>query len=157
MKRGSGAGTIAVLTLCCVFGATMLMSLAAGAMVYRNVAGRTERASGRRVGLTYITAKIRGFDGAGQVRVGDFGGQEAVFLRQELEGKPYETVLYVHDGALKELFFEEGLDMAPGDGQEVSAAQNLEVSKTEDGLIRLRFTAPDGTAETADIYLRSGG
>ena len=41
MKGRSGAaGTIAALTLTCVFGATMLLSLATGAGVYRNVSTR---------------------------------------------------------------------------------------------------------------------
>ena len=32
MKRSTGAGTIAALTLACVFGVTLLLSLAAGAL-----------------------------------------------------------------------------------------------------------------------------
>ena len=58
-RRQTGAGTIAALALTCVFGATLLLSLAAGAGVYRRVADRVERSAGDRVGLTYITAKIQ--------------------------------------------------------------------------------------------------
>ena len=40
MRRSSGAGTMAALMLTCVFGATLLLSLATGASVYRRVADR---------------------------------------------------------------------------------------------------------------------
>ena len=61
-RRQTGAGTIAALALTCVFGATLLLSLAAGAGVYRRVADRVEQSAGDRVGLTYITAKIHSYD-----------------------------------------------------------------------------------------------
>ena len=67
MKRQSGAGALAALALTCVFGATLLLSLAAGAGVYRRVADRVERSAADRVSLSYITAKIHGSDAAGKL------------------------------------------------------------------------------------------
>ena len=64
MRRQTGAGAIAALILTCVFGATLLLSLIAGAGVYRRVAERTEQGANTRVGLTYLTAKIHGYDSA---------------------------------------------------------------------------------------------
>ena len=158
MKGRSGAaGTIAALTLTCVFGATMLLSLATGALVYRNVAERVESASGRRVGLTYITAKIHAFDQEGRVVAGSFGGQDAVFLLQELDGRIYETVLYVYEGQLMEVLCEQGWELEPSDGQTITAAEALAVSEPEPGLLRLSYTGADGQTETADIFLRSAG
>ena len=155
--RSSAAGTIAALTLTCVFGATMLMSLATGASVYRNVAERVESASGRRVGLTYITAKIHGYDQEGRVVAASFGGQDAVFLLQELDGKIYETILYVYEGQLMEVLCEQGWELEPADGQTITAAEALQVSEPEPGLLRLSYTGADGQTETADIFLRSAG
>ena len=158
MKGYSGAaGTIAALTLTCVFGATMLLSLATGASVYRNVAERVESASGRRVGLTYITAKIHAHDQDGLVVAGQFGGQDAVFLLQELDGVMYETILYVYEGQLMELLCERGWELEPADGLSITAAEGLEVSEPEPGLLRLSYTGADGQTETADVFLRSAG
>ena len=158
MKGRSGAaGTIAALTLTCVFGATMLLSLATGALVYRNVAERVESASGRRVGLTYITAKIHAHDQEGRVIAGSFGGQDAVFLLQELDGKIYETILYVYEGQLMELLCEQGWELEPRDGLSITAAEGLDVSEPEPGLLRLSYTGADGQTETADVFLRSAG
>ena len=154
-KRRTGAGTIAALILACVFGAAMLLSLAAGAVVYRRVADRVERASGERVGLTYITAKIHGYDAAGKAYAGKFGGEDAVYLLQDVDGLTYETILYVHDGKLMELLCEQGWELEPEDGQTITAAQGLTVSEPSPGLLRLAYTGADGVTETADIYLRS--
>ena len=84
-RRRTGAGTIAALTLTLVFGLTLLLGLAAGAGVYRRVTERVEQSQEDRVGLTYLAAKLRGWDEAGQLRVGLFDGLPAVFLLQQLD------------------------------------------------------------------------
>ena len=156
-RRQTGAGTIAALALTCVFGATLLLSLAAGAGVYRRVADRVERSAGDRVGLTYITAKIHSYDEEGTAFAGRFGGQDAVYLLQEVDGLTYETILYVYDGWLMELLCERGWELAPENGQTITQARALTVEEPEPGLLRLRYTGADGGLSTADVYLRSGG
>ena len=59
MRRQSGAGTLAALALTCVFGVTLLLSLAAGAGVYRRVADRVEESSQSRVSLKIGRASCR--------------------------------------------------------------------------------------------------
>lgn len=157
MRRQGGAGTIAALLLCCVFGVAALLSLTAGAGIYRQVAQRTEDAGERRVGLTYLAAKVRGFDEAGKVLAGAFGDGDAVYLLQDIDGLTYETILYVHDGWLKELLCERGWELEPEDGQAITQARGLEAALTEEGLLRLAYTGGDGRTETAVLYVRSGG
>lgn len=157
MRRRGGAGTIAALLLCCVFGVAALLSLTAGAGIYRQVAQRTEDAGERRVGLTYLSAKVRSFDEAGKVLAGAFGDGDAVYLLQDIDGLTYETILYVHDGWLKELLCERGWELEPEDGQAITQARGLEAALTEEGLLRLAYTGGDGRTETAVLYVRSGG
>lgn len=156
-RRQTGAGTIAALALTCVFGATLLLSLAAGAGVYRRVADRVERSAGDRVGLTYITAKIHSYDEAGTAFAGQFGGQDAVYLLQEVDGLTYEAILYVYDGWLMELLCERGWELEPQNGQTITQARSLTVEEPEPGLLHLCYTGADGGLSTADVYLRSGG
>ena len=111
MRRQGGAGTIAALLLCCVFGVTALMALTAGAGIYRQVAQRVEQSGERRVGLTYLAAKVRSFDQEGAVLTGTFGDGDALYLLQDIGGLTYETILYVHDGWLKELLLRACDDM----------------------------------------------
>ena len=155
MKRQTGAGAIASLILACVFGATLLLSIATGAGVYRRVEARVEQGIAQRVGLTYIAAKIHGFDSSGAVRAGTFGGVDALYLTEELDGSSYDTILYVYDGHLRELLCESGSEMAPEDGEIITDAQNLSVSAS-DGLLHLTYLDMYGRSETTDIFLRSG-
>lgn len=156
MKRSTSAGTIAALTLACVFGMTLLLSLATGAGVYRRVADRVERSARQRVGLAYITAKVHAYDAQGGVRAGKFGDVDAVFLDQELDGVAYETALYVHEGWMKEVLYEQGWTMSPADGMAITEAQSLTVEEA-DGLLTLVYVDPEGRTETAQLMIRSGG
>lgn len=157
MRRRGGAGTIAALLLCCVFGVAALLSLTAGAGIYRQVAQRVEQSGERRVGLTYLSAKVRSFDEAGKVLTGTFGDGDALYLLQDIDGLTYETILYVHDGWLKELLCERGWELEPEDGQAITQARGLEAALTGEGLLRLAYTGGDGRTETAVLYVRSGG
>lgn len=157
MRRQSGAGTLAALALTCVFGATLLLSLAAGAMVYRRVADRVQESADARVSLSYITAKLHASDVAGLVERKTFGEGDAVFLYQDLDGITYETILYVYDGYLMEMLCEEGWELDPEFGETVFPAQTLEVSEQTEGLLHLSLTGADGRTQSADVYIRSVG
>ena len=157
MRRQSSAGTLASLLLTCVFGATLLMSLAAGAGVYRRVESRVAESSESRVSLSYITAKIHAFDQAGMIESGSFGDGGAVFLYEEIEGFTYETILYVYDGYLMEMLCEKGGEMPPEFGETVSPAGSLTVTEPREGLLWLSLREPDGLLRSAAVYVRSVG
>ncbi len=157
MRRQSGAGTLAALALTCVFGATLLLSLAAGAVVYRRVADRVEESSNERISLSYITAKIHASDAAGLVETGSFGGGDAVFLYQDFDGITYETILYVYDEYLMEMLCEKGWEQDPEFGEAISPAQALDASEPAEGLLRLSLTDGSGRTQSTDVYVRSVG
>ena len=161
MRRQSSAGALAALMLTCVFGTTLLLSLAAGAGVYRRVEERVDESSRARVSLSYIAAKIHACDRAGMVEAGSFGEGGAVYLYEEIEGAVYATILYVYDGELREMLCEktgeEGWEMPPDSGEVVSPARTLAVTEPQEGLLRLTLTEADGQIRTADVYVRSVG
>lgn len=157
MRRMGGAGAMAAMALACVFGTSLLLAMATGASVYRRVGARIESASGERVGLTYITAKLHAVDETGGVAIEPFGGADAVRLLQDLDGASYETILYVYGGALRELFCERAWEPEPEAGQPVTEAQGLRVREELPGLLRLEYVGADGRVSTADVYLRSAG
>ena len=157
MRRQSAAGTMAALMLTCVFGATLLLSLAAGASVYRRVADRVEENSQSRVSLSYVTARLHDFDERGMVEAGVYGDGGAVFLYQDFDGVSYETILYIYDGYLMEMLCEKGWELDAEFGSPVCPAQALEVSEPAPGLLRLALTGPDGAVQTASVYVRSEG
>ena len=157
MRRQSGAGTLAALALTCVFGATLLLSLAAGASVYRRVADRVEQSAADRVSLSYVTAKIHASDAAGMVEARPYGDGDGIFLYQEFEGVTYETILYVYDGYLMEMLCETDWEMDPEFGEIVTEARELTVEQPAPGLLRMALTGPDGGVQRADVFLRSEG
>ncbi len=155
-RRHSEAGVIAMISFACVFGATMLLSLTGGAEIYRRVGDRVETASEVRISLSYIVGKIHSHDRSGAVRAGRFGGQDAIFLTQTVDGVAYETILYVYDGKLMELLCEQGWTLEPEDGQVITEGRSLTVAEPSPGLLRLRYTDSDGDVQTADVCIRSG-
>ena len=157
MRKQSGAGTLAALALTCVFGVTLLLSLAAGAGVYRRVADRVDESSQSRVSLSYVAALLHSCDERGMAEAGTYGDGGAVFLYQEIDGLIYETILYVYDGQLREMLCEKDWEQDAEFGDPISPAQALEVSEPVPGLLRLVLTGPDGTEQTADVYIRSEG
>ena len=157
MRRQNAAGTMAALMLTCVFGATLLLSLAAGAGVYRRVADRVDANSEARVSLSYITARLHGYDERGKAEAGTFGDGGAVFLYEELDGLVYETILYVYDGDLRGMLCEKGWEQDAAFGEVITPARALEVSEPVPGLLRLVLTGPDGTEQAASVYIRSEG
>ena len=157
MRRQSSAGALASLMLTCVFGVTLLLSLAAGAGVYRRVEDRVEESAEERVSLSYMTARIHACDQAGMVETGSFGEGGAVFLYEELDGSVYETVLYVYGGWLMEMLCEKGGELPPEFGEAVSPARALAVTQPREGLLWLSLTRPDGQVCSAGVYVRSVG
>lgn len=157
MRRMGGAGAVAAMALTCLFGTALLLALTAGAGVYRRVGTRIENASRERVGLTYVTAKLHAADETNGVTIEPFGGADAVRLLQDFDGAAYETILYVYDGALRELFRQRGQESGPEAGQVVAEARALRVREETPGLLRLEYVGADGRVSTADICVRSAG
>ena len=157
MKRGSSAGTVAVLILTCIFGVTLLLSLLAGANVFRNVEARTEEIDAQRVGISYITAKLHGYDQNAMIKVAPYGDGDAVYLTEDMNGLAYDTILYVYDGYLRELLCVQGWDPGPESGQTIALATELSVTEPASGLLHISFQDGFGRLQSADVFLRSGG
>lgn len=162
MRGRNGAGTVAVLALVCVFGVTMLAGIFSGAAVYQRVGERVAAAARDRVGLTYVTAKVRAFDqvlpdGESAVALGAMGDSDAVLLREEVNGVDYETILYVYDGQLREMLCLRDSGHDPAFGESISPARWLKASFPKKGLLRLEYGEEDGSTRVADVWLRSGG
>ena len=162
MKRGNAAGTVATLALTCIFGVTLLMGIFAGASVYQRVGDRVDRSAQDRVGLTYLTAKVRAFDqklpdGTSAVQVGTLEGRDALYLLESIDGVDYETILYVYDGQLREMLCLRGNEQDPAFGEVIGPAQSLRIEKPGENLLQLEYTREDGRTNTACVCLRSGG
>lgn len=144
-----------VLVLFSVFAISVLLVLLAGAGVYQDIANRMEKQYTERTGLAYLDVKIRHYDEMGMVALESFGDCEALALYEIIDGIRYKTLIYCYDGYIRELFFEEGLDFRPEDGQRVVAAKALSVEWVSENLLRLLCTSETEQQEELLLYLQS--
>ena len=147
-------GGLLVLLLLGVFSVCILLVLLLGAANYRNLIQRGDASFDRRTAMQYITTKVRQADAAGAVTVGTFQGQDAVELRETVDGETYLTRIYCYDGSLRELYAAETDTLSPADGETVLPAQAL-TAERDGQLLRLTLTEEDGTAIPFALALRS--
>ena len=157
-ERERQVGGLLVLLLTAVFAVCVLSVLLTGAEIYERLVRRGERNYDSRTGIQYVASRVRRADRMGAVSVGSVGGQDALFLSEEIGGAVYETVIYFGDGYIRELFVEEGYDLQPEDGEKLLRAEALRVSPAgPDGRsISVGVLSGDGQWEEVTLRLRSG-
>ncbi len=153
---GRMLNTVFVLLLFCAFAGAMLTALLSGAGVYRSVNETMESQYTERTALAYLEAKLHHYDTADAVKLEPFADAAALALYEELDGVLYKTLIYHHDGYIKELFFEHGLFFRPEDGQKVLVAKDLQLSWAASNLLRLICISDDNREAELLVYLHSG-
>ena len=119
--------------------------------VYRQIVDGADSVSARRTALSYLVGQVRRADHADGIAYGDFGGNDALFLREN----GYITILYQYDGMLRELYMEEDGGLTPADGMEVTPLSRLKVAAQEDTL-SIAVTDGDGQEYAVSLTPRSG-
>ena len=135
------------LTVLAVFALCALFVLLLGGRVYRNLAEAGEESYRSRTACQYLTTRVQQ---AGEVSISDFGGSDALVIREEVGSRVYLTRIYCYDGWLRELYCAENADLQPDDGEKVLEAESLSLS-LEDGLLHAKI---DGSGLI--LQLRSG-
>lgn len=154
MKKSASFDVILGLVLVCVFAVCILLTLSAGAGIYKNVSAVMERQFSSRTALGYVTAKLHQSDRADAVSVTELGGVAALRVREELDGTAYVTYIYCWDGSIMELFCPESEPLLPSDGQPVVDAVSLDFTVAGE-LLRIDCVTAAG-AETAWVGIVSG-
>ena len=149
--------TVFVLSLFCVFTAAVLMTLILGTNIYSTMQKTSNEAYYARTALSYITQKLRHCDSADCVEISEFGGSSALMLTELYNDVEYETIIYIYDGAVRELFCEKGVDFEPDAGGEIIKGKALSFDFVSDDLIRVNYIDTQGGSSSVFAYLRSGG
>ncbi len=153
---GRMLNTVFVLLLFCVFATTVLMTLLSGVGAYQTVTDNMNQQYTERTCLSYLEAKVRHYDEVGRVNVEPFGDSVALVLYEQIEDTQYKTLIYHHDGAVRELFCETGLELQPQDGQSILATKDLQFCWKERNLLQLVCTAENNTQVEILVYLHGG-
>lgn len=137
-----------LLSLCLM---TLLLT---GVRIYRNTVAQGESRFLSRTAVQYLTTRVHQGDCQNQLSVETFDGTGALVFREEIDGEIYKTMVYCHEGYLKELFCAEKGHFRPSDGEKLFALQSLELT-LEDSLLQIQVTLPDGACRQIRLHLRS--
>lgn len=139
------------LLLCAMFFLLCASLTLSGGRLYAQTAKAGDLNYQNRTALSYLVNQIRQGDRAdGGISVTSFGGQDAVCIRENLEGSTFLTLLYCYDGQLRELFMEEGTGLVPADGTALLPLENLSAA-VDDGVVTLTVALPEqgGTSQVS--------
>lgn len=138
-----------------LFALCLLLVVLTGARVYRTTVQSGQAHFEYRTPAQYLTTKIRQSDCLEQLTVESFCGADALVFREEIQGEAYRTLVYCHDGWLRELFCTESGTFTPEDGQAILPLQRLTL-QLNNGLLSAYMVSSDGTCIPLVVTLRSG-
>ena len=126
-----------------IFALCVAAVLLTGGKAYQTLTQRGSAANSQRVAVRYLTTR---FLQAPAARVEDFCGQQALVIREEINGKSYITRVYCYEGTVRELFSSDTAQVSPSDGETVLEAAALRFSQ-ENQLLTVEIVHPDGIAQ----------
>ena len=97
-------GGILALVAFTLFVASLLMVLLTGADVVKRLTDRDRENYDRMTATQYIATRVHQSDVDGMLSVGTFGENSAIIITEEIEGSLYNTLVYCHNGYLREMF-----------------------------------------------------
>ena len=154
MKKKNHLGSVLVLLVFAVFVVSVMLVLLTGADVVQRLKERDDRSYEHRTVIQYLTTRVRQADENGMVSVRDFGGQDALVLGQLIEDERYETLVYVYDGYLRELFVEAGLEIDAEFGEMILPVQSA-TFEDYGACVRANVVMSDGTPRSILRALRA--
>lgn len=129
--------------------ALTVIALAAG--IYENTTQRSYRNHQSRIALSYISEKIHQNDADSVITIEQFEGVNALTFTKNYHESNYYTYIYYHDGALRELFAKEGVEISLSDGKVILELLEFTMEEATEGLYY--FTCTDYENQTADSYV----
>ena len=156
-QRKHSVDILFVITLFVVFAISVLMLTGTGAGVYQNIVDDMDNNYDSRTAGTYLFNRIHRADENGNVTVGDFNGDNAILMLEEIDNITYCTYLYYHEGNLCELFTRYGQNIDPEYGNVIIALEDYSVTKVTDTLYKFEFTTTKGESSSLYVHTHSGG
>lgn len=139
-----------------LFALCLLTVLLSGAGIYRQTVSLGQELSDSRTVIRYLTTRVRQADADQQISLERFGNSDTLVVYEEIDSERYKTLVYCHDGYLRELFCTESGAFSPNDGEIILPLEQLSL-KLEDNLLLAQILLPDGTSQELTLHLRSSG
>lgn len=137
-KRDGRASTelILAMVLLILFSAATLTLVSSGTDVYSSTTRLNDANSSLRVAASYIYTKARQSMEADAIRVAGYDAiaGDCLIMLQRIDGVPYETVIFVHEGFLRESLIPLGGQPEPDSSFEIVELSGLILEEDESGI-----------------------
>ena len=147
--------------LLAIFSLSLILVAIIGAQVYSSNADRMQQNYDSRTSLLYIGEKLRCQE-AENVTIEEISGTETLVITTYANGyitTDYETLIYVHDGKLKELVLVKDpsgeRNFEPATGTPIMALTDLTLTKSDKGIL-IKVVTESGSKKETFIGWRSG-
>jgi len=138
-----------------VFLICALLVVTIGSSVYSRTTRRMNEHFTIQTALSYIVEKVRQNDVHGGIELFDQEGISGLKISRDFDGNSYETLIYVYDGYLKELFIRTGSQVTLRNGKPLMEMISLEIEQPLDTLYRITLTDDTGNSRSVSIAERS--
>lgn len=153
-KKHPNITALAVLMVFTLYALCVLGVLMAGAETYSGLTQRGTDSFSYRTAAQYLTQRIRQADTAGGILLGDFEGQDALMLPEQIDDETYMTRIYCHDGWLRELYAAKTAAFSPEDGEKLLEMNRLSFFQNG-SILNAEWELPDGTVQSFVFCLHS--
>jgi len=138
VKQGQRIDTIFILMIFCVFAMSVLMVLMFSGKIYKNMHELSGEGYNEQTFLSYMWSRVKNDDKAGKIYISDFEGLPALCFDDEYDGASYQTLVYLYDGWIREMFCQTSLSLSPALGTPVIEANSFSLEQEEYGLIKVK-------------------
>lgn len=145
------------LALFCVFSATAFGITLIGSKIYKDSTKSMEDHFNSTTAFSYLKEKIRQYDHSDGVSIEEYDGQQVLVLKSEREGVMFQTLIYMQDHSLMELFVPANTEVGLSAGQPISNIQKFSVEEMKKGLFKLSITGTDSVERELIVTVQSDG
>lgn len=149
--------SVSDLYLFAIFGIFVVFSLlivVLGVKVFQGVASATDINNEVRSSLFYVANKIRSADQTDGIRIEIKNGILVLILEGDYTEGDYETVIYYHNGSIRELLNKKDSEFDPDLGDSIIKTNGFIIEKNGN-LMFLSITASDAQTYSMHIRLQS--
>ena len=144
-----------------ILGAFAIASLVlanVGVRVYKNIVLENSNNFKLRTSLSYVATKVRQADAEGMVYIDRREDTDVLVMEEDIEGVPYERLIYYFKGKLYEVFHEKGGEFYLGDtayGYTIMEIDDFNMTNQGDSGLRLTAVNGSGEEESLVLHLRT--
>ena len=146
-KRSHQIDTLFALLLYCMFALFSLLLVMIGSQIYKRITDESAVRTDIRMTISYVSNKIRAGDISGCVRIEERKGLRVLVLEEGDGELFFETMIYFHDGELKELLGLPGEEFRPDYGQVLIKIKDFNINE-ENGMFTIKSTCADNSDYT---------